>query len=1434
MAPTRKLAELFYELRARTEGIEKDLNTAERHLGRFTTFVLNNPITAVTALGTAVLAAAAKAAQMAAQIEGAMRKVAAAVPTGQEGIDRLRKTISDLSKETGRSQDEIAQIAVATARIGAESADAVARRTKAAVTLATATGADIQGTVEGLDQVLDLFGHSSEQAAEDVAQLFAAAQGRSSVEDLFGQLQAAAPAINKLGLDISTASRALAALGDTGLSAKQTASALNDLAKGGAAGRAEIQRLASTIPVAGNAMAQLASAADQVNNSAEASAARIRQEFNAVLIELGTKILPTVTGALQDLLSLLDGGTKAAKAAANNFSTILAFGRDIAAARSKNDATAVSFKEMGRAIEEFTRSVAEGQTQLESFDPRHLGELTGALLALKGQKLLSSEQLSDLDLLLKKIEQIRLKTVGAIGVTPTSGERRGVRDVPSTQETQAAASAREDARRAAKDLADGFKDLIEKAEAGKLGVAEFTRSLRDLQDRAEQLKQPALKETAGLFQALGAQADEAGARLRALEIEKLAREFDTLRASLTGNVLDDFATALRDFEAELRNRPPGTSFTEQQIKDLVALKKAALDAQRDLQQAQRDASTVLDSNLPALQKAIELGKQRVALEQELEALTASGQLTDEKRLSIAARLTVIDQALAQVTEENAKHLADAATSGAQFSDALEAALGVALGLATATLGTSHNITRMISAVQQVASGFAKIASLAKEAGSFAKALSTGAGLAGVAGGVGTIIGGIGAIAGLFRSGPDPEQEAQRQLQERNLKVLEDIRAGITDLAQIQTSGGAIARVLQGLDTLVADPLRFAKARGGFGDPTLVLDEGALDAFLKSIGSSFAELQQVAKEFGVELDAEGEGFETLRDVLKQIDLEKFTASLEGTLGLIDARRRAGSLSDQDALVATIQALIDRVPALKDALGGLLEGITSGDPAAREAAIAALQGLLENFGDLPIGALGELNPQDFINTILKLIDGLNAGIPKVKTAAEAFADALELLGIQVELGGLSAAEKIEKMKEAFRAAFGDEFADALDFESVDSLKASIAALIDMFSADGELSEAEKAIVAALRQLLGAVTSAADDEAAKAAAAAAKARQDILDAAERRIRFEDITDPVEQLRIRLDALKEAIPGLNTLLGDFDVSTQEGRDALSQFLAELAEDPKRLAEVAALLGIPVDELLEALSNLEEGADAAGQDIQTLAEKLAGAFSDIDLDARIFGSTLVDSLKKKLAELGITGLDLSTDEGRAKAIAALRALASANPDDDDLRRLIADLIESLQGLNETVGDASGASDGAGGGVTSAAVNGAASITERQANILADLARTQLAVLREIAANTSPDQHAVAAALAQLSGTSLPRLQPPAFLPGGAAGALAGTTRGGDTITLSISNLSLELPKNFSGGPVEAGILQSRAFMRQLAKEISRLQSEELGLARRLQGRQLA
>ena len=204
------LARVFFLVEAETKGLEQQMRSAEKSIGRLGKFIADSPVAAAGALGVALLGIAVKATQMAEGVDKAFRKVGALVPDLANNLKRAQRGIAELAVVTGKSQEQLLQEAEAIARGGVESTSDLLNRLRVLQDLADATGGDVATLANGLDQALDVFGLTADKAGEVTAKLFTISQGKAPIEDLFAALQAAAPGIRALGIHFDTAPACLA------------------------------------------------------------------------------------------------------------------------------------------------------------------------------------------------------------------------------------------------------------------------------------------------------------------------------------------------------------------------------------------------------------------------------------------------------------------------------------------------------------------------------------------------------------------------------------------------------------------------------------------------------------------------------------------------------------------------------------------------------------------------------------------------------------------------------------------------------------------------------------------------------------------------------------------------------------------------------------------------------------------------------------------------------------------------------------------------------------------------------------------------------------------------------------------------------------------------------------------------------------------------
>lgn len=224
-----KVDELFYELDARTAGFEGKIGHAQRSVDDFAKFIRGKPMLATAAFGAAIVAIGVEAIKMANDVDVALRRVTAAFPQAGKEVERLRNLVSDLSSITPRSQTELAEAAAKIAERGAESVAELQLRLRRAVELADATGTDLIAVIDGLDNVGDAFGITASKAADALTQIFGAAQGKVSLDEVFATLEKGGSVLASLGVTATAAGEAMVALIDAGIPRRQAGTVLTTI-----------------------------------------------------------------------------------------------------------------------------------------------------------------------------------------------------------------------------------------------------------------------------------------------------------------------------------------------------------------------------------------------------------------------------------------------------------------------------------------------------------------------------------------------------------------------------------------------------------------------------------------------------------------------------------------------------------------------------------------------------------------------------------------------------------------------------------------------------------------------------------------------------------------------------------------------------------------------------------------------------------------------------------------------------------------------------------------------------------------------------------------------------------------------------------------------------------------------------------------------------
>lgn len=1007
MAPTRLLAQLFYELRAKTTGLQQDLKGAESQFGKLSQFVKANPVAAMTALGVAVAGVALKAAKMASEVETSLRRVGNSVPDGIKGLDKLREGIEDVSKATGKTQAELARNLQEIAEAGVEGPEQAVARLKVVQTAVDATGAEFSAVVEGLDQTLDLFGGTTEDAGRALGTLFAAAKGSTSLTDLFASFQAAAPTIRDFHLDLDTSARALAALGNSGLNTKKAAAELKRLAEAGAEGRAEIQRLADTIPATADGYADLTRAAREFNNTAEQLNARALAEFQSVMIDIGRAILPGVTRELRNILDLVQRitGTKAKQQSAQGLSDL---GKQLANVQFE-DAGQILGRRSGEfvtAAKKLAKILADGQGEIVATTAEGAQAVAEGVQRLVDVGLLKADEVKET---LAQLDKLAAKTRQGSSTTPLvggSGGGRTARDI-------------EDQGKAAEKARDAINDLAEKLE--KLGtVQELTSGQATLSasayaDFAAEIVKARAKfpQFSGDLTEMSKRLVELRAAASAFEGAELAREIEGLLASFTTTTVDDLEIALRALQKRLKER----GATDEQLKQITELEEAFIKAREQSEKLDAALANGRNGGITPLREMVGLLQQLTDAERQLQEVQAKGPQHNREVKELLEIIIKLKQRIKELEEQNAEKTKKTEEATEGFAKALSNAADIAFGLASILFGANSTITKMIAGVGQIADGFEKIGGL----GGFGSIFKDGASLLKALPAIGQIIGG-GIAVGKLLFGEDADQKANREATEKLTARLRELTSKIGDLIGSNITGstlGAVRRIAANVDT---------SGVGGINANAEVFRRVAAEA--KKAGLSMEDFIKAAKDLGFDLTRfTVEGFKAFQKGLRDIDFSLFFDTFAGQLEQLDITNVIHGITDPIEILIQKAALLSKVsPAFAEIFKDLDLATVSG----RTEAVKRLREQWDRFMENPkeFEAALEASGLSLAEWKQQMIE-MGQVLSDAAIAAARFNESLSDIDRELEIAGIT--DPVARARGAAGAAAGadERFAPLLGF-------------------------------------------------------------------------------------------------------------------------------------------------------------------------------------------------------------------------------------------------------------------------------------------------------------------------------------------------------------------------------------------------------------------
>lgn len=224
-----RLDVLWYEIDARTKDFDENIVGAKKKLQDFTDYAGKNPGIVLGALGVAFAAVAYEATKMAAEIDEAMRHLKAVMPGVTGDIASLRKEIVDLSLSTPKTQKELADTAVEIAKLGVTGPEELKSRLRAIAEISEATSMDMKTIADGLNTVGDAFQLSGQHAIDALKEIFATAQGKVPLDELFRALERGGSVLASLGVKATDAAQAMATLRDAGVMPRKVGTGLTQI-----------------------------------------------------------------------------------------------------------------------------------------------------------------------------------------------------------------------------------------------------------------------------------------------------------------------------------------------------------------------------------------------------------------------------------------------------------------------------------------------------------------------------------------------------------------------------------------------------------------------------------------------------------------------------------------------------------------------------------------------------------------------------------------------------------------------------------------------------------------------------------------------------------------------------------------------------------------------------------------------------------------------------------------------------------------------------------------------------------------------------------------------------------------------------------------------------------------------------------------------------
>lgn len=976
--------------------------------------------------------------------DGAFRAISANLPSASEGIDGLKGSLNELAETSGRSLDSVHGLALEISKLGASSADDLAKQTAAAVTLSDATGVDASLAAQLLTQLRREFGLTGDGAMQMAADLREAAKGRVDIGELFAAFQKGTPVFQKLGIDGQTATRAIVALVESGRNARTIG---QELAKADAP---EIRELATHAGVASDSLQKLLTDAKLVEDGAGRAAQRIRDEFSAALERLGDTVLPNLLKGLSAVVALLGGFDK--EIAAANVGSIESI---VGLLNAKNGGEHISVEAQANAVKELRSQLSDlldlarqSDAGLDSIVPKKIldglsnAQLKAAidgLRTLRGEAGTTSDEFATatVNIAAMQRELAARPAPTAAGSGAPAGASGSVSDAIAAGEARTKAAAELEKLRTAQDRArESLAGLLDTTEAGKTKSEAFAASVEHWAESAVKAKIPA------------DQIADALARLS--NVQESLNEHEAQAASdnafkVLGEAMSDLNTgaiatldkSITTLFAKLQDARNGKNGLPGLVDagDAEALKKFD------------DATVVLTTHFEALLVAT---KDVVGVDQEIAGIQSAiannlSEGTIESGIDeLISRSEMLKASLASATDPSAI---------AKYEEALKKVeeelnkLGIQLKSIEPKDDSSKQVLQIANAWSTVGRSIIAAAQAlgemdAKTAATLQNVVTLGDGIAklfagDLAGGIAETATSLASLAaGFFGKKDDAEAKAILQ---QHVAALDNLTKALEDVVRHGVAG-IPSGVDRGLSNQAVGILQtMLQANAGAAGSTRI---GAPSFF------DVNTLQEVAKEWGITIDDSIDGYNKFLAILQigipllqaQYDAQQKQATEDYNVRLLRAQ---GFGDEADALAATETAQREYTKA-----------VTDGDSALTLAALAAAEAAEATQRAAESSLKGALSMEDAQAQLDHVTDPKELFARKAKAYAGAGGSLGDLLG-GFDLSNLSS-DDIAKIDASLGALFTQlqTSPDSVNLAGL-SIQDLISAILDLNTAAGSVA-------------------------------------------------------------------------------------------------------------------------------------------------------------------------------------------------------------------------------------------------------------------------------------------------------------------------------------------------------------------------------------------